>query len=154
MDEIAHRILSAFDQLSRVSLNVPALIDHINADSPQSRAILIDALPELVNAGLLHDDGSGFFSRTEDGRLAVAPQNTITLYTRPGCHLCDDAKTIIARLASEFGAQLYEVDIDRDPLLRARYTNDVPVIFVGPRLLSKLRLDPARLRRALQAPSR
>lgn len=150
MDEIAQRILSAFDQLSRASLNPDALIDHSGADSPQSRAILLDALPELVNAGLLRDDGSGFFSRTEDGRLAVAPPNTITLYTRAGCHLCDEAKSVIAPIAAEFGAQLFEIDIDRDSILCSRYTNDVPVVFVGSRLLAKLRLDPARIRRALQ----
>ena len=150
MDEIAQRILSAFDQLSRASLNPDALIEHIGADSPQSRAVVLDALPELVNAGLLRDDGAGFLSRTEDGRLAVASPNTITLYTRVGCHLCDEAKSVIVAIAAEFGAQLFEVDVDRAPLLRARYTNDVPVVFLGPRLLAKLRLDPARLRRALQ----
>lgn len=150
MDEIAQHILSAFDRLGRVSLTTEALAAFLGVESTQSRAVLLDALPELINAGLLRDDGAGFYSRTEDGRLAVAPPRAITVYTRARCHLCGEAKAVIAPLAAEFHAPLREVDIDADPVLHERYTNDVPVIFVGPRLFAKFRVDSSRLRRALQ----
>ena len=150
MDEIAQRILSAFDGLGRVSLTAEALAAFLGVDSTQSRAVLLDALPELMNAALLRSDGAGFYSRTEDGRLAVAPPRAITMYTRARCHLCDEAKAVIAPLAAEFNATLREVDIDADPALRERYTNDVPVIFVGPRFFAKYRVDPSRLRGTLQ----
>lgn len=154
MDEIAQRILSAFDHLGHVSLTAEALVTSLGPDSPQSRAVVLDAIPELMNATLLRDDGAGSYSRTEDGRLAVAPPRAITMYTRARCHLCDGAKSVIAPLAAEFGGTLREVDIDADPTLRERYTNDVPVIFVGPRFFAKYRIDATRLRQALQNAAR
>ena len=154
MDDIAQRILSAFDRLGRVSLTAEALLAFLGPDSPQSRAVVLDALPELMNAALLRDDGAGSYSRTEDGRLAVAPPRAITMYTRARCHLCDEAKSAIAPLAAEFGATLREVDIDADPVLRERYTNEVPVIFLGPRFFAKYRVDATRLRQALQNAAR
>ncbi|HLE35550.1 MAG TPA: glutaredoxin family protein, partial [Candidatus Acidoferrales bacterium] len=57
----------------------------------------------------------------------------ITLYTRPGCHLCEEARQEIAPMLAEFGAELLEVNIDADPALRDLYSNDVPVIFLGAR---------------------
>jgi glutaredoxin len=112
---------------------------------------VLDAVSELASAGLLRDDGGDFYSRTEDGRLAVASPRTITLYTRSGCHLCDEAKGAISPLLAEFGAQLREIDIDDDPVLHRRYTNDVPVVFVGPRFFAKHRVDSIRLRKELQS---
>ncbi len=57
----------------------------------------------------------------------------VTLYTRRNCHLCDQAKSSIRAAASlhRLPIRLREVDIDTDPDLRARYTDDVPVIHVG-----------------------
>lgn len=73
----------------------------------------------------------------------------VTLYTRPGCHLCDEAKSQIAPLLAEFGAQLREVNIDADPLLHERYNLDVPVIFLADRKIAKHRLDLSQFRRQL-----
>lgn len=53
----------------------------------------------------------------------------VTLYTRRNCSLCDQAKAAIT--ASGVPVRLTEVDIDLDPELRRRYTEDVPVIVVG-----------------------
>lgn len=47
-----------------------------------------------------------------------------TLYTRDGCHLCEEAHELLA----EYGLRPHLVDIDQDPELRARYTNCVPVV--------------------------
>ncbi len=74
----------------------------------------------------------------------------ITLYTRKGCQLCDEAKNQIAPLLREFGATLHEVDIDTDPSLHRRYGQDVPVIFIGAHKAAKHRVDRAQFRRQLQ----
>jgi glutaredoxin len=73
----------------------------------------------------------------------------VTLYTRPGCHLCDEAKLQMAPLLDEFGARLREVNIDADPKLRELYNLDVPVIFLADRKIAKHRVDPAQFRRQL-----
>lgn len=86
----------------------------------------------------------------EDERLARAGPREVTLYTRPGCHLCEAAKTAIAPLLREFGATLREVDIDEDSVLRERYGWDVPVIFLGARKAAKHRVDLAQFRRQLE----
>jgi glutaredoxin len=85
----------------------------------------------------------------EDLRLAASGARDVTLYTRAGCHLCDEAKAAIAPLLSEFHAPLTEVDIDQDPVLQERYGWDVPVIFIGPRKVAKHRVDVAAFRRHL-----
>jgi glutaredoxin len=73
----------------------------------------------------------------------------VTLYTRPGCHLCDEAKSQIAPLLAEFGVRLREVNIDSDAELRARYNLDVPVIFLAGRKIAKHRVDAGQFRRQL-----
>jgi glutaredoxin len=73
----------------------------------------------------------------------------VTLYTRPGCHLCDEAKSQMAPVLDEFGARLREVDIDANPELRELYNLDVPVIFLADRKIAKHRVDPGQFRRQL-----
>jgi glutaredoxin len=85
----------------------------------------------------------------EDQRLASAGPRHVTLYTRQGCHLCDQAKAAIAPLLTEFGASLTLVDIDQDPVLKQRYDWDVPVIFIGSHKVAKHRVDVAAFRRSL-----
>ena len=86
-----------------------------------------------------------------DPKDAKAPAEPleVTLYTRPGCHLCDEAKSQIAPLLAEFGARLREVNIDADPVLRERHNLDVPVIFLGDRKIAKHRVDLSQFRRQL-----
>ena len=86
----------------------------------------------------------------EDARLADAGPREVTLYTRPGCHLCEEAKTAIAPLLREFGAALCEVDIENDAVLEERYGWDIPVIFIGARKAAKHRVDLGQFRRQLQ----
>ncbi len=86
----------------------------------------------------------------EDERLARATPREVTLYTRPGCHLCEEAKAAIAPLLAEFGATLLEVNIDEDPVLRERYGWDVPVLFVGAHKAAKHRVDLEQFRRQLR----
>jgi glutaredoxin len=87
----------------------------------------------------------------EDARLAAAGPREVTLYTRPGCHLCEEAKTAVAPLLPEFGAVLREVNIENDAVLEERYGWDIPVIFIGARKAAKHRVDVEQFRRQLQA---
>jgi glutaredoxin len=150
MDTVSRRILVTFDQLERASLDLHTLFEFVGGNPPEERVAVLDSVNALVKSGFLRDDGGDFYSRTEDGRLAVASPRIITLYTRPGCHLCDEAKAAMAPVISQFGAKLNEVDIDRDPLLRERYTNDVPVVFVGSRFFARHGIDAGQFRRELE----
>ena len=86
----------------------------------------------------------------EDARLAAAGPRDVTLYTRPGCHLCEDAKRAMAPVLREFGAPLREVNIENDAILEERYGVDIPVIFLGARKVAKHRVDAAQFRRQLE----
>jgi glutaredoxin len=86
----------------------------------------------------------------EDAVLAAAGPLDVTLYTRPGCHLCDEAKAAISPLLAASGARLREVNIDADPVIRASYDYDVPVIFLGARKVAKHRVDLQQFRRQLE----
>lgn len=57
---------------------------------------------------------------------------TVTLFTRPDCHLCEQAKADLAAIQSQLPHQLLEVDIDGDPALQKRFLTEIPVIEVGP----------------------
>ncbi len=85
-----------------------------------------------------------------DPQLAGCGPRDVTLYTRPGCHLCEEAKAAIAPLLREFGAILHEVNINDAPELNERYGWDIPVIFIGQRRAAKHRVDLAQFRRQLQ----
>ena len=87
----------------------------------------------------------------EDARLAAAGPREVTLYTRPGCHLCEEAKAAMAPVLREFGASLREVNIENDVVLEERYGWDIPVIFIGARKAAKHRVDVEQFRRQLQA---
>jgi glutaredoxin len=87
----------------------------------------------------------------EDAWVAAAGPREVTLYTRPGCHLCEEAKAAMAPLLREFGASLREVNIEGDAVLEGRYGWDIPVIFVGARKAAKHRVDVELFRRKLQS---
>jgi glutaredoxin len=86
----------------------------------------------------------------EDERLSRVGPRDVTLYTRPGCHLCEEVKAAIAPLLREFGAALREINVDDDPVLRGRYGSDVPVIFLGARKAAKHRVNLVQFRRQLR----
>lgn len=92
-------------------------------------------------------------SSPEDARLAACGARDVTLYSRPGCHLCEEARAAIAPLLREFGAVLREINVDEDAVLRERYGWDVPVIFIGTHKSAKHRVDLAQFRRQLQEAS-
>jgi len=106
--------------------------------------------PTAPAPGKMHLRAKMMNTHSEDARLAASRPRDVTLYTRPGCHLCDEAKSAIAPLLQEFGAALREVNIDDDPVLKQRYDWDVPVVFVGQRKAAKHRVDLEQFRRQLQ----
>ena len=73
----------------------------------------------------------------------------VTLYTRPGCHLCDDARAVVARVCEELGESFAEVDITTDEDLQDRYGEEIPVTLVDGRQHDFWRVDETRLRAAL-----
>ena len=91
-----------------------------------------------------------FELHAEDARLVAAGPRDVTLYTRPGCHLCEEAKAAIAPLLREFGEALREVNIDEDVVLRERYGWDVPVIFLGAHKVAKHRVNVEQFLRQLR----
>ncbi len=106
---------------------------------------------ELVTRGWLKPlEQADRYARTEDGRLALAGPLDVTLYTRPGCHLCEEAKAQIDPLLQRAGARLREINIDVDPALRALHDYDVPVILLGTRKVAKHRVDLEQFRKQLE----
>ncbi len=77
---------------------------------------------------------------------------SVTLLSKPGCHLCDDAREavheVIARIGSE--ASVTELSILDDPELNARYWDEIPVVLIGDKVHTIWRVDPARLEAALR----
>jgi hypothetical protein len=75
----------------------------------------------------------------------------LTLYSRAGCHLCEDMKTSIERVIRETGAavRVEELDIGTDPALERRYGLEIPVLLVNGRKAAKYRVTEEQLRRLL-----
>ena len=76
---------------------------------------------------------------------------TVTLYGRPGCHLCDDARAVIIEVCAQMGARWEEKDITQDEELYRRYWEQIPVVLVDGEQHDFWRVDPQRLRTALGA---
>jgi glutaredoxin len=77
----------------------------------------------------------------------------LTIYTRPGCHLCDEMKVVIERVISGSGtaAQVQEIDIANNPDLEARYGQEIPVLLVNGKKAAKYRISEKDLTRMLKA---
>ena len=73
----------------------------------------------------------------------------LTLFSRPGCHLCDDMKALVDRLAQSIPLAIDVVDISTDPQLETRYGLEIPVLLVDGRKVAKYRLTEEQLRRIL-----
>ncbi len=69
----------------------------------------------------------------------------VTLYTRRGCHLCDEAKEAIRRAGRRVAFEYEEFDIDADPALRELYDAEVPVIAMNGKKAFKYRLTEEEL---------
>ncbi|MDT3438651.1 MULTISPECIES: glutaredoxin family protein [unclassified Pseudofrankia] len=73
----------------------------------------------------------------------------ITLLTRVGCHLCDDARAAVVRVAEQTGVGWRELDVDAEQARADEYGDRVPVVLVDGREHGYWRVEEARLRDAL-----
>jgi len=87
---------------------------------------------------------------TVDAASASPGAPRITLIDRAGCHLCDVAREVVQRVAQDTGAGWVEVDVDTDPQLLHRWSEQVPVTLVDGRQHDYWRVDEGRLRAALR----
>jgi glutaredoxin len=74
----------------------------------------------------------------------------VTLLSKPGCHLCDEARAVIGRVTADLGVPWEEVDITQDDDLNRRYWEQIPVTLVDGIQHDFWRVSEARLRAALQ----
>ena len=77
------------------------------------------------------------------------PTSRITLITRPGCHLCNDARAVVSRVADDLGVTWEERSIDDDDALREQYWEQIPVTLVDGAPHDFWRVSEDRLRTAL-----
>ena len=82
---------------------------------------------------------------------AAAQGARITLIGKPGCHLCDEAREVVAAVAAEVGVGWEERSILDDPALKERYAEQIPVTLVDGRPHDFWRVSADRLRAALTA---
>ena len=75
----------------------------------------------------------------------VASRMIVTLFTRNGCHLCDDAHQVLV----DHGLEPVSVDVDADPELRERFNECVPVVEIDGKIRFRGRIDAVLLRRLI-----
>ena len=76
----------------------------------------------------------------------------LTIYSRPGCHLCDEMKTVVSAVVKELPGgtiTVEHIDIASDPTLEGLYREEIPVLFVDGRKAAKYRITESELRRRL-----
>jgi hypothetical protein len=73
----------------------------------------------------------------------------VTLYGKPGCHLCDDARAVVAKVCAALGEEFVEVDITTDAELARRFGEEIPVTYVDGVQHDFWRVDEQRLAQAL-----
>jgi hypothetical protein len=76
----------------------------------------------------------------------------LTIYSRPGCHLCDEMKAEVQRAvqSNREAIRVEEIDISTDTRLEAQYGLEIPVLLVNGRKIAKYRISGEALRRALE----
>lgn len=79
----------------------------------------------------------------------MSVRHQVTLITRAGCHLCEEAETVLRRLRDELDYGYEERDVDADPALRAEYSDRVPVVLIDGREHGYWRVEEPRFRRAV-----
>ena len=74
----------------------------------------------------------------------------IEIYSRPGCHLCDEAKAVIEPFSQKFPLEIKVTNIDTDARLRAAYGTEIPVILINGTEAFRHRVDAQALERKLR----
>ncbi len=74
----------------------------------------------------------------------------VTVYSKPGCHLCEEAVRLLQRVQKQHPFALEEVNIQEDPALLAEYGEQIPVVMLNGTFLFEYAVDEARLRQLLK----
>ncbi len=117
---------------------------------PKVPTIEPDVVRDVATTGTPRDSsGVGYSGLTSAAKkvTSMAIPHAV-LYTRQGCHLCDQAHAELLR----FGLTPDIIDIDEDPELTKRYTDCVPVVWIGGRERFRGRVNPILLQRLLHSP--
>ena len=73
----------------------------------------------------------------------------VTLYGKPGCHLCEEARQVVLAARDERGFELREVDVSLDPVLHGRYGERIPVVAIDGEEAFEYHVDSTSLRERL-----
>ena len=74
----------------------------------------------------------------------------IDIYSRPGCHLCDEAKVIIDRVRKRYSFALRVINIEEDPALESAYGTEIPIVFINGSKAFKYHVDERELERKVK----
>jgi thiol-disulfide isomerase/thioredoxin len=78
----------------------------------------------------------------------------LTIYSKPGCHLCDEMKSLVHRVVAQHSNEpitVDEIDISSDPDLLDRYGLEIPVLLIDGKKAAKYRVSEEALRRMIDA---
>lgn len=89
-------------------------------------------------------------ARYDDYMKTAKPKALVTVYSKPGCHLCEEAKANIESAGCDGEFTLEEVNIDDDPALLERYRYDIPIVLINGVKVFKHHVDPGEFRRKLR----
>lgn len=83
----------------------------------------------------------------------MTPEFELTLIGKPGCHLCEEAQAVVASVIAEFDGEvtLVQKNILEDDALFAKYSEEIPVLLLNGQVHNYWRIDPERLKAALNA---
>jgi glutaredoxin len=74
----------------------------------------------------------------------------IDIYSRPGCHLCDEAKEVIERVRRRHSFEVSVINIEGDPALETAYGTEIPVVFINGNKAFKYRVDESELEKKVK----
>ena len=74
----------------------------------------------------------------------------IDIYSRPGCHLCDEAKDVVERVQRRFPFDVRIINIEEDPQLERAYGTEIPVVFINGNKAFKYHVDEAELEKKVK----
>jgi glutaredoxin len=80
----------------------------------------------------------------------VTGEPRVVLLGRVGCHLCDEARAVVAAVCATLAVDWVEHDVDADPALRQRWSDFVPVVLVDGQEHARYRVEAGLLQRALR----
>lgn len=78
----------------------------------------------------------------------------VEIFSKPGCHLCEEAKELLVQANKKFDMVIKEINIEEDDELFKKYRYDIPVIWINGRKAFKHRIDEGQLRERLESEKR